>query len=378
MTAKQRLDLPHALYYVELKSNGQRTLFPDRSLFGEFVQLLSKLQSDTGSKVLGYSLLQGSIHLVLEAGEQGIQFTAQTLEQQYTQIYNDFHARHGSVFHKYTPCVLLEPRQYLAPVIKQIHEFPVQQGLVATPDIYPWSSHNNYTGNHPLTWLYTSRLLNQLSQQRASKIRRYELFMRAESHGNLELAQGNHATYRALASTDYIDKLLTTDPQPDKPLVPTLDWLQEQVCAEFQLSPHDLRLWRRHRLNREIKAIITLQAQAFGTATVADCAAVLQEPVELLENGVRTLQRKRQLFLHELEQRLRQRLGQQADTTPCILQPPTDSLESAGEPPLLSQGDVLTSEALPLAPIEQDNTTQTPELIVSSNNTVVDTQQASA
>jgi len=378
MTAKQRLDLPHALYYVELKSNGQRTLFPDRSLFGDFVQLLSQLQSDTGSQVLGYSLLQGSVHLVLEAGEQGIQATAQALEQSYTQVYNNFHDRHGSVFHKYTPCVLLEPRLYLAPVIKQIHEFAVQQGLVATPAIYPWSSHNSYTGSQPLAWLNTSRLLNQLSQQRASKIRRYELFMRAESQSNLELAQGNHPTYRALASSGYIDKLLTSEPEADTPLIPTLDWLQEQICAEYQLSPSGLKLWRRHRINSEIKAIITLLAQVFASATLEDCAAALQEPVELLENGVRSLQSKRQLFLYELEQRLRQRLVQQAETTPSILQAPDPSGDDGGELPREPQNVPHTKAASPQGQRQQDTASRPSELNTPDDQTAVSSLQASA
>jgi len=339
MTAKQRLDLPHALYYVELKSNGQRTLFPDRSLFGEFIQLLSQLQSTTGSKVLCYSLLQSSVHLVLEAGNEGIQSSAQILEQQYTQIYNDFLDRHGSVFHKYTPCVLLEPRRYLAPVIKQIHVLAVQQGLVATSDIYPWSSHNGYTGSQPCAWLDTSRLLNQLSQQRASKLRRYELFMKATNLTNLELAQGNHTTHRALASREYIDKLLSTAPAPSTALVPTLAWLQEQVCSEYQLGSGELKLWRRHRLNREIKSVITLLAHTLGTATIEDCAAALQEPVELLENGGRLLESKRQLFLHELEQRLRHRLDQEAATNPTILQMPTTAEERTEESDLAITDD---------------------------------------
>lgn len=346
MTAKQRLDLPHALYYVELKSNGQRTLFPDRSLFDEFVQLLSQLQGNTNSKVLCYSLLQSSVHLVLEAGEEGIQSTAQALEQQYTHIYNDFHDRHGSVFHKYTPCVLLEPRRYLAPVIKQIHELAVQQGLVATPAIYPWSSHNGYTGSQPLTWLDTSRLLNQLSQQRASKLRRYEQFMKATSLSQIELAEGNHPTHRALASSDYINKLLTADSATRVSLTPTLAWLQEQVCAEFQLSSGELKLWRRHRLNREIKATITLLAQTFSTASVEECAEALQEPAELLESGGRLLQAKRPLFLHALEQQLRQNLEKQAEASPSILKAPTDTeshSEEAG-PTVTGSTETLTSE----------------------------------
>jgi len=366
MTAKQRLDLPHALYYVELKSNGQRTLFPERSLFAEFIQLLSRLKHDTDSTVLGYCLLQGSVHLVLEAGEQGIQSTAQTLEQQYTQIYNDFHDRHGSVFHKYTPCVLLEPRRYLAPVIKQIHELPVQKGLVANSAIYPWSSHSGYAGSQALPWLDTARLLNQLSQQRAKKNRRYELFMRAVSQSTLELAQGNHPSYRALASSDYIDKLLATDSEAHSPLIPTLEWLQEQVCAEFQLNPNSLKLWRRHRLNREIKAIIVLLAQAFGTATLTDCTTALHEPAELLENGVRTLQAKRQLYLYELEQRLRQRLAQQADTMPHILQ-------AAGEVQAALNEDTET-----LDPSPREDTTEviplTPSETLKPNDSTLDTQ----
>jgi putative transposase len=379
MTAKQRLDLPNALYYVELKSNGQRTLFPERSLFAEFVQLLSQLKQDTDSTVLGYCLLQGSVHLVLEAGEQGIQPTAQALEQQYTNIYNDFHDRHGSVFHKYTPCVLLEPRHYLASVIKQIHELPVQQGLVANPAIYPWSSHNGYAGSQALPWLHTARLLNQLSQQRAKKNRRYELFMQAASQNTLELAQGNHPTYRALASDDYINKLLAIDSDPHSPLIPTLEWLQEQVCAEFQLNPNSLKLWRRHRFNREIKAIIVVLAQAFGTATLAECTTALDEPAELLENGVRTLHAKRELYVYELEQRLRQRLTQQADTKPHILRLAGEAKADANEGTETLDPVALEviPEVVPLAPSEALQSSDS-TLVAQEHQAIVNSLQASA
>lgn len=334
---KQRLDIANALYYVELKSNGQRTLFPHRSLFGECLQLLSQLHNKTGSSIIGYCFLQSSIHLVLRAGntsaeaELGAQDSAQTLALEYTKLYNQFHERHGSVFHKYIACVLLEPRIYLADVIKQLHRLPVEQGLVACPSIYPWSSHNGYTGEDSLTWLDTETLLNQLSRQRASKVRRYELFMHATPPEELPLAQGNHEHYRALASDGYIEKLLNAPSQSPPILTPTLAWLRDQVCEEYTLTPQDLALWRRHRLGSEVKSAITLLAQAFGSADASSCADFLQEDQDLLEYGMRSLEGKRQIYLHDMQQRLELRLIQQAEQDPSILQMDTSCIDQAAQ-----------------------------------------------
>lgn len=307
--SKQRIDTDNAIYYIELKSTGHRSLFTAQSSFVYFTELLPKLHQENGTQTLAYCLLQERIHLILRSGSSGIAKVCDSLVQDYTQHYNEQNNRNGSVFQKQRSCTLLEPAQLLSGAIKQIHYLPVSAGLVAVPSIYPWTSHSYYIDNSNTDdWFDKDTLLNFIGHQRSNRVRRYEQATSLTPSSELNLAEGNNERYFALASDAYIEKILNKN-QVKKSSTPTLQWLQEQICGEYNIDERDLKLWRRHRLTGEIKGVIAAMAIVFEIADVNEVAIFLDDDSELLENGIRTLSCQRQMFLHNIQLKLQSKLN---------------------------------------------------------------------
>jgi hypothetical protein len=307
--SKQRIDIAHAIYYIELKSSGSCSLFTDQSSFIYFTDLLPKLYQENGTQTLAYCLLQERIYLILRCGNNEIAQTCDHLLKDYTQYYNEQNNRSGSVFQKQRCCTLLEPAYFLSDAIKQIHYLPVSMGLVALPSIYPWSSHKHYTNeSNTDDWFDKDTLLNLIGHQRSNRVRRYEQVTSQPPTCELDLAEGNNELYFALASDAYIEKILNKN-QVQPHTAPTLQWLQEQICGEYNIDEKDLKLWRRHRLTGEVKGVIAAMAITFEIADINEVAVFLNDDSELLENGIRSLSCQRQIFLYKIQLKLQSKLN---------------------------------------------------------------------
>lgn len=326
----QRLDIGNALYYVELKSNGHRPLFSERSGFSAFVELLANLEERSGATTIAYCLLQDSIHLIVQNGGQPLQSSTQALMQEYTQFTQQQWKHHGSLFHKHPHSLLLEPSRYLLPCIQYIHQRPVEMGLVAEASIYPWSSLQAYTGEQPQAWLNTTAL-QQFTGLALHRRNSHLNCLSQPPTQTLDLQQGNHSQVWALAGNDFIERLLNRS-QGEAEL-PNGQWLQQQLCEHHHIEPCDLNLRHGHRRHLEIRAEIAALFLEFHAAdrngaaqpqepkpvapsaeefaheaaeTVVDKAlklqleALLAIPFELLQPLILTLRETRANYLHTL------------------------------------------------------------------------------
>jgi len=252
----QRLDIENALYYVELKSNGHRPLFSEREGFTAFVEILARLRDNTCSQPIAYCLQQDSIQLVLRNSAEGIMSTTQQITQSYTQFAQTQWHHHGSLFHKQVHSLILEPSRYLLPVIQHVHHQPVAMGLVAEASIYPWSSLQTYTGESIQPWLDCHALQQHagLSLHRRQLHRDYLTHPPSES---LDLLQGNHPQVWALASDNFVQRILQRRAASNQELpAPPLAWIAQVICDQHQLHLKDLKLSHGQRRFLEIKAEI--------------------------------------------------------------------------------------------------------------------------
>lgn len=307
MSRKQRIEFPGAIYYLQLQGNGHRHLFTEHRECEYFRSLLAPLCAESGGGILGYCLLPDSVHLVLKSAPDGNARSAQMgrwLIHHYTEYYNRIHNRNGSVFLQHFPCVLIEPNQYLLPVIHQLHNLPVTHGLVPLPSAYPWSSHRDYLAVDPPSWLNRGEVFHRIANQRAMQVRRYEHFIEESQQPPIDWVEGTHPTIRAVASDQYLQRLI--DSAQQQRLAPTIDLetLTDWVCSEYGLEPQDLALWRRHRLAHEVRAAVAALATGIGCADVQTVASFFGCDPDLVENGIRALNAHRQMYLFRLRSRL--------------------------------------------------------------------------
>ncbi|MGH1370484.1 MAG: hypothetical protein ACRBBW_00510 [Cellvibrionaceae bacterium] len=267
----QRLDIGNALYYVELKSNGHRPLFAERSGFSAFIDLLTNLEQQTGSRVIAHCLLQDTVYLVIQNGAEPLLQSTRYLTEQYTQFAQEQWRHHGSLFNKHHHWLLLEPSRYLLPCIQYLHHRPVAMGLVAEASIYPWSSLQSYSGENPQPWLHASALQQFTGLATVRRNTHLECLNQPPSEP-MNLQQGNHPDVWALASDTFIQHLLQRNCQATP--APTLEWLTTQVCDRHHITREDLSLRQGHRRYLEVRAEIAALALELAN----------QEPVEAAPN----------------------------------------------------------------------------------------------
>ena len=317
MTQKQRIEIAGAIYYLQLTGCGQADLFSEPRECLHLRQLLGQLCETAACRVLGYCLLPDSIHLVIQtsneqttnAGRMNSVQAGQWLMSQYASYYNDLHGRGGSVFHAHFPCVLIEPNRYLLPVIYKLHRLPIEQGMVARPAAYPWSSHRDYVSAEPPKWLDRYTTFRRIANHHAMQLRRYELLMDESNMENVDWVAGNHPQYQALASEHYVDKLLGGNPGhqslPPIDLAALTDW----VCVEYGLSSTDLKLWRQHRLTHEVRSMVAALAIRLGCASLAKMAKFFAIDADLLETGVRSIEAHRDQYVYQLYLKIEKELN---------------------------------------------------------------------
>ncbi len=256
----QRLDIGNALYYVELKSNGHRPLFPERSGFSAFIDLLAGLEKQTNSSVIAHCLLQDTVYLVMQNGDKPLTQSTRYLSEQYTLFAQKQWHHHGSLFNKHHHCLLLEPSRYLLPCIQYLHHKPVAMGLVAEASIYPWSSLQSYNGEAPLPWLHSSAL-QQFTGLATVRRSTHLNYLNQPPSEPLNLQQGNHSEVWALASDAFVQHLLQRH-RENTPR-PSIEWLQAQLCDRHHITHADLKLRKGHRRYLEIRAEIAAVALEF-------------------------------------------------------------------------------------------------------------------
>ena len=341
MSRKQRIEFPGAIYYLQLNGNGNRRLFGEHRECEYFRRLLAPLCAESGGSILGYCLLPDSVHLVLKSAPDGNATGTQMgrwLIHHYTQYYNQIHNRNGSVLLQQFPCVLIEPNQYLLPVIHQLHNLPVVHALVPLPSAYPWSSHRDYLAVDPPKWLDRGEVFHRIANQRAMQVRRYEHFIEESQQPPLDWVAGNQQTVRALASDQYLQRMIASTQQHRPAPTIDLDTLTDWVCTEYGLEPQDLALWRRHRLTHEVRAVVAALATGANCADLAGVAEYFQCDPELLENGVRALNAHRQMYLFRLRSQFERWMaeldsacqsGRQRDTAAGFDNSQTDFVQTA-------------------------------------------------
>ena len=306
MSRLPSIDIPNAIYYLQLQSNGHCQLLPGRQDFRELRELFTPLTQDSGGRLLGYCLFQDSLHFLVQAGNGGITAFGQWLIDTHTQHHNASQGRNGSLYSQQILSVLIDPQHYLLPVIHQLHWLPVRQGLVASPSAYPWTSHRDYLAPECPPWLDRSQVLVRVANHRASQLRRYEQFIENTRLAPVDWVEGVCAHYRALASDSYIQALQQRHREHQILPVLDLDALTEWICREYALEEKDLLLWRRHRLGVEVQAMVAALARTFAVANPAKVADYFRCDRDVLEAGIRALESRRGMYLFKLQLRLDQ------------------------------------------------------------------------
>lgn len=247
MEKKINLDIARQYYYINVPSSGHQAIF--NSVFA-YDALLKRLAEQQDIDLLGYSLFDDSVHLLLFSHSKPSQWLEPTL-MQYNQWHQQASGQAGYLFNDEALQQMLIQPKFLARALKYIHQLPLRKKLCTQADQYLYSSFNDYL-NGTTSMVKTERILTMLSPHNGQRIRRFHDYMLSSDHENLStLESGNNEYYLAYSDSSYLTKARANydgQIQEDNSAQHLELWQNCMLClqAKTQLDEATLRGVRRH------------------------------------------------------------------------------------------------------------------------------------
>jgi putative transposase len=147
------------LYHVTARGNAKAPIFltdADREVFLSGLGVARHLD---GVLCHAYCLMENHYHLLVETPHANLDDAMQRLNGTYATRFNRHHERTGHVFQGRYGAKLVTDEGYAFAVIRYIAANPVQAGVCASPEDWPWSSYAATAGLTPQPRFLTSKVL---------------------------------------------------------------------------------------------------------------------------------------------------------------------------------------------------------------------------
>lgn len=192
------------IYYFAVTGAKDQPIFQSVFEFGYGLEILSSLR---GARLMAYVLEESRMQFVLRC------------QRDWTEVMDDiqaaFDAMHERCWNKRRQTLsdqgvvlLVDEQAYLRDLVMQLHDWPRRSGLVASADLWPWSSDRYYRQPQPPKWLDTESMLNLLAHSRRNRSQHYIDVMQKPVTTQLDLNHGTHPLYQALARDMWVDQHL--------------------------------------------------------------------------------------------------------------------------------------------------------------------------
>jgi hypothetical protein len=221
-------------YYFEVHGAKDAPLF--RSVF-EYEYFKKILSQEQGCELIAYVFFEHKAHWVMHCS-QDWQIVLDNIRAQMQELHFKLWHKHQQVISESANVVLVEEDTYLVPLVMELHHQPVREGLVARPDVYPWSSDQYYRHDQQPTWLASHRMLKRMAKHRFNSALRYERMM--EQFEPWDINQAKNRLYQAIACDSYISSYLAAKPNnlaPSKEQVITLRRQAEELICTILGAP---------------------------------------------------------------------------------------------------------------------------------------------
>ncbi|MBE0483363.1 MAG: hypothetical protein IBX52_07660 [Bacterioplanes sp.] len=203
METKMTLHGP-GVYYFAIGGVKESPIF--NSVF-EFEYGVNALASLPSTRLIAFHLESDHLHCVLRC-ERDWSEVFDDLQRAFENLHERCWGKRKAILSDQGTVLLIDEQAYLADLVLELHRLPVIQKRVVDASLYPWSSDHLYRLKNPPTWIETDAALNLLCNTRHNRHERYAAVMAQPAKAVLDLQQGNHALYQALARDTFIDRHL--------------------------------------------------------------------------------------------------------------------------------------------------------------------------
>jgi putative transposase len=186
-----REELAGAIHHVFARGNAKQLIYRDDADRERYLALLGRAVVRQRWRCLAYCLMDNHMHLLVETPEPNLGRGIQWLHGRYAAVFNRRHRRSGHVFQGRYGAVRMKSDAQLVMVARYVARNPVDAGLCAEPDSWPWGSHAAaaaatvpgvvaaaaHEHSHAPTWLDTARLYEFFGASGGDGPRRYQEFV---------------------------------------------------------------------------------------------------------------------------------------------------------------------------------------------------------
>lgn len=197
-------------YYFKVHGAKDAPLFRSVFEYEYFKQLLLK---EPDCELIAYVFSEYQAQWVMHCS-QDWQVVLDNLRAHMQELHFKLWHKHQQILSESAEVLLVEEGRYLVPLVLELHYWPVRQGLVASPEVYSWSSDREYRqgqeSHKSLNPLHSLRMLKRLAKQRFNTSLRYERMIEQFEPWDIEKAKNR--LYQALASDAFVTRHLRAKP----------------------------------------------------------------------------------------------------------------------------------------------------------------------
>lgn len=150
MPRQRRQMAESGIYHVMLRGVNRDVIFLEDEDRVRFLHALARTREVSGCLVLAYCLMDNHVHLVLRTAGEPIGTVVKRLGIRYAGWFNTKYGRVGYLFQDRFKSVPVETDAQLTVLVRYVWNNPVEAGLVARAEQFPWSSRRFLLGGSTL------------------------------------------------------------------------------------------------------------------------------------------------------------------------------------------------------------------------------------
>ncbi|SFB84417.1 REP element-mobilizing transposase RayT [Marinospirillum celere] len=148
MSRPLRIEIPGGFYHLTARTD-EEVLFPVTQDRLDWMKHLQGVIERYGWQCLAWCQLDRHYHLVVRLPKGRLSSGMRQLNGLYTQSYNRRHGRKGSLFAGRYKALLVDSKDFLVPLVRQVLAEPWLKGWVSRPQNWPWGSTAQLLGEKP-------------------------------------------------------------------------------------------------------------------------------------------------------------------------------------------------------------------------------------
>lgn len=158
------------IYHLYNQGHDGATVFHEADDYLVFLQRLRRYVAGNRARVFAYVLMPNHYHLLVQALTDDVAHGMQLVGMSYARILHRKTGGTGAVFEGAFKSRPVKEEGYLVHLSAYIHANPVQAGLVARPEDWPYSSYPDYVGLRKGTLAQPAEVLQQFPDVAAYRV----------------------------------------------------------------------------------------------------------------------------------------------------------------------------------------------------------------